>query len=83
MCLTKGFALRRPLAHAITLGLILIAGGVGRAQQLPYQSTPKLTSTARAIRTALTTTMITCVTGLQGWAFRPGTRSCRPSSTWE
>jgi hypothetical protein len=40
MCLTKGFALGRPFARTITLGLILIAGGVAQAQQYPYQSTP-------------------------------------------
>jgi hypothetical protein len=40
MCFTQRSALGRLLARAITLGLILIAGGVGNAQQYPYQSSP-------------------------------------------
>src|SRR5438067_368722 len=40
MFLTEGFALGRPLARAITLGLLLSAGGVGHAQQYPNQPTP-------------------------------------------
>jgi hypothetical protein len=40
MYLPNRFALGRPLVLAITLSLILTAGGVGHAQQVPNQSKP-------------------------------------------